>query len=126
MSVGEDHIDDDDEILAGIKLEDPSESDSSSLQLEHLPAKQEADDFEDIRVPSPAFHPPAAPPFCQRCKVYDHEEYFNLQCNHCQENLKTASVPQIFAVLRQWSSDVQRDCQLYIQQVCFSFLNTIL
>lgn len=107
----------DSDILADIKLEDPSESESSSAKPELQLNEPEENDFKDLHVPAPKFHPPAAPPFCHRCRKYDNEEYFSRQCRLCEQNLKTASIPQLFAILRQWASDVQKDCLFYIQQV---------
>ena len=117
MSEAVDQLDDGN-VFGSLKLESQSESESSSARpVVKLTSPAEEDFIPNLAIPEPVFYPSAVPPFCHRCKKYDHEEYFSRQCPFCEQNVETASVPEIFAILRQWDSDTQKDCQYYLSKV---------
>lgn len=116
-------MDDSLDILGDIKLDGPSESESSGVAKEHSCTEQPrstdvSTDLEQLlEVPNPSFHPAVDPPYCDRCSVNHNNTFFSLKCLECQNKLQTASIGQIFAIMRQWSSSIQTSMMFYIEKV---------
>ncbi|XP_067945345.1 CAP-Gly domain-containing linker protein 4-like isoform X2 [Watersipora subatra] len=119
-------MDDSLDILADIKLDGPSESESSGLTKEHNASSntdniQSCDALTDheqtFEVPNPSFHAAMDPPYCQRCSVNHNSLYFGFHCKDCEASFKTASIPQVFAIMRQWTPSVQGSLIFYIEKL---------
>lgn len=116
-------LDDSFDMLANIKLEGPSESESANEEqddMKKLPVTTE-DEIIQYQIPSCNFYEPANPPYCDRCIAYDHQIYFSLTCKLCEKKLDNTTVPQIFAIMRQWSSETQHEMAFYINKVSLKF-----
>lgn len=116
-------MDDSLDILADIKLDGPSESESSGQVKEHGSGDtehQSTDASESVvllLIPTPAFHIPSDPPYCDRCISNDRNIYFSLSCKGCTEKLESAGISEILAIMRQWSPAIQTNMLFYIQKV---------
>lgn len=117
-------MDDSLDILADIKLDGPSESESSGRvkEQESGGTDHHSTDTPDttstlLQIPTPSFHPPSDPPYCDRCVTNDNNAYFSLSCKSCEEKLEKATISQILAIMRQWSPTTQRDLLFYIEKV---------
>lgn len=116
-------MDDSLDILADIKLDGPSESESSGQvkEPESAGTERHSTDTPDtsslLRIPTPSLHPPSDPPYCDRCMINDNNAYFSLSCKSCEEKLEKASIPQILAIMRQWAPTTQKNLLFYIEKV---------
>lgn len=116
-------LDDSLDMLADIRLEGPSESESASEKQDSVNNKQSPTNYEimEYQTPSCNFYGPENPPYCDRCVTYDHQIYFSLTCKSCEKELEQATVPQILAIMRQWSSETQSKMLFYIEKVSYQF-----
>ena len=66
----------------------------------------------------PLIHSPVDPPVCNSCQQLD-LIFFNPMCDQCQAILlhQDTSIPQIFAILRQWTPETQQNLELLIREV---------
>ena len=119
-------MDDSLDILADIKLDGPSESESSgftkdhnaSNSIDHVKSTDASTDQENLlEVPQPSFHAATDPPYCRRCSSNHNNTYFSLKCKDCEDCFETATIPQVFAIMRQWSHGVQANMIFYIKKV---------
>lgn len=76
-------------------------------------------DFSVPQRDKPLVHPASEPPVCEACQK-DELQFFDPGCEGCQELLVHANttVPEIFAILRQWTSPTQQNLELLVREVC--------
>lgn len=122
MSTGDSYgiLDDSLDILADVKLEGPSESESLSTSSNAKPDLNTSLPEESIPeglLQIPVFHPPSDAPYCNKCSVYDYQNYFSLGCKNCKAEFDNATIPQVFAIMRQWSTDIQSKMDMFITKV---------
>ena len=83
------------------------------------------DDAVDFPAPShrdrATVHTAVDPPLCDECRKLE-LSFFDPNCPHCNELLMdaTTTVPEIFAILRQWTPQTQQSLELLVSQVCVS------
>ncbi len=100
------------------------ESDTMTLEeKENTPPESDMGGFQliDFNIPQrekPMVHPAVDPPLCQQCQQME-LTFFDPNCPNCQEILmnQNTSVPQIFAILRQWTPQTQQSLELLIREV---------
>lgn len=119
-----------------IKLDGPSESESSGLardihnastgtgtgtepNQQSMDTSAVSDMGTLLQIPQPAFHPASDPPYCNRCSSNHTNAYFSLKCKDCAREFEKASIAQVFSVMRQWSSTVQSNLMFYINKVLY-------
>ena len=74
----------------------------------------------EIRRLQPMIHSPVDVPFCLVCQESGAEcTAFNPKCAGCQDILTSpsTSVAEYFAILRQWTPQVQQSLEIIIRQV---------
>jgi len=66
----------------------------------------------------PMVHPAVDPPLCENCQKME-LAFFDPMCPGCQEILTNSSttVPEIFAILRQWTPQTQQSLELMIREI---------
>lgn len=125
-------MDDSLDILGDIKLDGPSESESSghikdNSNTDHLRSNDASTDLEQLlEVPNPAFHAAVDPPYCDRCSSNHNNNFFSLNCKECEKSFETATIAQVFAIIRQWSSSIQANMIFYIEKVNFKTTYSVL
>jgi hypothetical protein len=68
----------------------------------------------------PLVHPPVDAIACGECQRLDADvTFFDPQCAGCQELLydESTSIPEMFAILRQWTPRTQHNAEMIIRQV---------
>ena len=68
----------------------------------------------------PVVHPAVEPPVCDTCRQTSSETvFFNPTCSGCLDLLcsPTTTVPEMFAILRQWTPQTQQNLEIIIRQV---------
>lgn len=129
--LAKDIMDDSLDILADIKLDGPSESESYGQVKE--PETSTGNEHKSIdgssettllEIPDPAFHPACDPPYCSSCSMSNNNSYFSLSCRECSKLFETASIAQVFAIIRQWSQSIQSNLILYIEKVIVWLVNS--
>jgi len=75
-------------------------------------------DFTTPPREKPVAHPAIDPPLCESCHKME-MQYFDPNCPGCQEILSniTTTVPEIFAILRQWTPQTQQNLELLVREV---------
>ena len=75
------------------------------------------------RRSKPIVHSPVDPPVCDACQQLD-LVFFNPLCDGCQTILidSHTTIPQILAILRQWTPQTQQSLEILIREV--GILNT--
>ena len=91
-----------------LKKENPSLSTSSTSNSPEDSPKEPPSSLPPPDIPKS--HPACDPPLCPQCAKRG-TEFFNLQCDGCWYSLKRTNLSpsQVFAVLRQWDSRVQKN-----------------
>lgn len=79
-------------------------------------------EFKTTPVQSPGkpmIHPCMDPPLCENCQRLD-LSFFDPMCAGCKEILlnPATTVPEIFAILRQWTPQTQQNLELLVDEVC--------
>lgn len=87
------------------------------LSTEQSVSHSEPDEIYVFDIPSPTFHPPENPPWCDRCLKNNRKACFNINCSECSNNLDGCSISHIFAIMRQWSRQIQTNIISYIDKV---------
>ena len=66
-------------------------------------------------------HAAVDPPLCDACGKLD-LTFFDPNCPHCKDLLvaPTTTVPEIFAILRQWTPQTQQSLELLVEEVSLS------
>lgn len=66
----------------------------------------------------PMIHPCVDPPVCESCQRLE-LSFFDPGCPGCKEILENpnTTVPEIFAVLRQWTPQTQQSLELLVNEV---------
>lgn len=66
----------------------------------------------------PMIHPCVDPPLCSNCQKSE-LSFFDPNCPGCQEILlrPTTAIPEIFAILRQWTPQTQQNIEVLINQI---------
>jgi len=124
-----------------LKLDGPSESESceqnrynnnGTKETESVCTEQsDSVDYSSmLTFVEPAFHAASDPPYCSQCSTNHNNTYFTLSCQECLKCFETASIPQVFAIIRQWSPSIQSNMIFYIEKVnsccicvfCFNFI----
>lgn len=69
-------------------------------------------------ISKPVIHPCVDPPLCEECQRLD-LSFFDPVCSGCRQILSnpTTSVPEIFAILRQWTPQTQQSLELLVEEV---------
>lgn len=72
----------------------------------------------DMERRQPIAHPPVDAPLCSNCQQLD-LEFFDPSCPGCREILNNpdTTVAQLFACLRQWVPQTQRNIEGLVDQV---------
>ncbi|GAB1605413.1 CAP-Gly domain-containing linker protein 3-like isoform X3 [Argonauta hians] len=72
----------------------------------------------DTNPDYPMIHPCVDPPLCSSCQKSD-LSFFDPNCPSCQEILlrPTTLVPEIFAILRQWTPQTQQNIETLVNQI---------
>jgi hypothetical protein len=68
----------------------------------------------------PIVHQPVDAIACGECQRLDADAtFFDPQCSGCQELLydESTSIPEMFAILRQWTPRTQHNAEMIIRQV---------
>jgi len=71
----------------------------------------------------PMIHPCVDPPVCENCQKLE-LSFFDPGCPGCHDILvdPNTTVPEIFAVLRQWTPQTQQNLELLINEVTINLL----
>lgn len=66
----------------------------------------------------PMIHPCVDPPVCESCQRLE-LSFFDPDCPGCHEILvnPNTTVPEIFAVLRQWTPHTQQNLELLVDEI---------
>ncbi|XP_050401575.1 CAP-Gly domain-containing linker protein 3 isoform X2 [Patella vulgata] len=66
----------------------------------------------------PMIHPCVDPPLCQRCQRQE-LSFFDPGCSDCRDILlnPNTTVPEIFAILRQWTPQTQHNIELLVNEI---------
>lgn len=66
----------------------------------------------------PIIHPSSDAPLCKNCHQLD-LPFFDPNCSGCMEILKSpeTTIPQIFAIIRQWMPQTQQNIGLLVNEV---------
>ncbi|XP_032240809.1 CAP-Gly domain-containing linker protein 3 isoform X2 [Nematostella vectensis] len=67
---------------------------------------------------NPITHPASDPVLCEKCQKMD-LTFFDPNCPSCYDvlQLPTTTIPQVFAIMRQWVPQVQQNIELFIQEL---------
>jgi len=67
----------------------------------------------------PMIHPCVDPPVCEDCQKLE-LSFFDPGCPGCHEILISplTKVPEVFAILRQWTPQTQKNIDLLVNEVC--------
>lgn len=69
---------------------------------------------------TPICHEPSAPPSCPACATTSVIPIFNALCDTCMELLsdhEACSISHLFAIIRQWSPEIQQRIDLFVKQI---------
>jgi CAP-Gly domain-containing linker protein 3/4 len=69
-------------------------------------------------VTKAVIHPCVDPPLCDNCTRLD-LSFFDPVCSGCRQILSNPSttVPEIFAILRQWTPQTQQSLEMLVEEV---------
>ncbi|KAI0207755.1 CAP-Gly domain-containing linker protein 4 [Lamellibrachia satsuma] len=75
-------------------------------------------DFSAPQRDKAMVHTAVDPPLCEACKKLD-LTFFDPNCPHCKDLLmnSTTTIPEIFAILRQWTPQTQQSLDLLVSEV---------
>ena len=67
----------------------------------------------------PVVHEASDPPLCENCRKME-LAFFDPNCPECQNVLlnPNTTIPEIFAILRQWTPQTQQNLEMLIREVC--------
>lgn len=71
----------------------------------------------------PMIHPCVDPPVCEDCQKLE-LSFFDPGCPGCHDILvnPNTKVPEIFAILRQWTPQTQLNLDLLVNEVSFNYM----
>ncbi|KAK7099935.1 CAP-Gly domain-containing linker protein 3-like isoform X2 [Littorina saxatilis] len=71
-----------------------------------------------LPLSKPVIHPCVDPPLCENCQRLD-LSFFDPVCSGCRQILTNPSttVPEIFAILRQWTPQTQQSLEMLVEEI---------
>ena len=77
--------------------------------------------YTSVGRDKPMIHPCVDPPVCDQCQKLE-LSFFDPGCPGCKQILENTNttVPEIFAVLRQWTPQTQQNLEMLVDQVCWT------
>ena len=75
----------------------------------------------------PMIHPCLDPPLCEDCQKLE-LSFFDPECPGCRKilNNPNTKVPEIYAILRQWTPQTQQNLELLVNEVNISLGNFLI
>ena len=75
-------------------------------------------DFSTSPREKPILQKVAEPPICESCQKME-LQFFDPNCPGCQELLMSpsTSIPEILAILRQWTPQTQQNLEILVREV---------
>ena len=69
----------------------------------------------------PMIHPCLDPPLCEDCQKLE-LSFFDPECPGCRKilNNPNTKVPEIYAILRQWTPQTQQNLELLVNEVSYN------
>ncbi|XP_025109929.1 CAP-Gly domain-containing linker protein 3-like isoform X2 [Pomacea canaliculata] len=99
----------------------PCETREATLLIDRMTLEEGNLEFKTTPVQSPGkpmIHPCMDPPLCENCQRLD-LSFFDPMCAGCKEILlnPATTVPEIFAILRQWTPQTQQNLELLVDEI---------